>query len=256
MRTFPFGDSPVTVQIAEYGAGDPVLILHGGAGPTSVDAFAQRLADEFGVRVIVPTHPGFAGTERQPGVDSIPDLAALYEALLGDLGVDGVLVIGNSIGGWIAAELAARGTPRVDRLILVDAVGLEVEGHPVVDFFALDFDQLAVLSYADPERFRIDPAALPPAAQSAMAASRAALRDYAGTTMVDATLGHRLSGIRRPTLVVWGDHDRVVDPEVGRAYAAAIPDARLVVMSGTGHLPQLESPDALLDLVRAFVQKP
>lgn len=224
-----------------------VLVLHGGAGPQSVDDLARRLADHWGARVLVPTHPGFAGTERDDAVRSIRDLAELYAGLIAE--ESGVTVVGSSIGGWIAAELAAAvaGGDRVGRLVLVDAVGLQVEGHPVADFFALTFDEIAELSYANPEGRRIDPEALPPAARAAMQAGRAALRDYAGTTMVDPTLGERVGAISAPTLVVWGAADRIADPAVGQAYADAIPGARLVVLPGAGHLPQLERPEALLD---------
>jgi pimeloyl-ACP methyl ester carboxylesterase len=252
-RTITLGVEKAALQLSEYGDGRHlVLLLHGGAGPTSVDAFAQTLATERDVRVVAPTHPGFSGTERQPGIDTIADIAALYDALLNQLGATDATVIGNSIGGWIASELALRGNDRLGRLVLVDAVGLPVDGHPVADFFALDLDQLAELSYADPDRYRIDPSALPPAAQQAMAASRQALRDYAGTSMVDETLAQRLPGIRVPTLVVWGDHDRIVDEQVGRAYASAIPAARFVLLERTGHLPQLESPDRLLEVLDGF----
>lgn len=252
-RTITVGSEDAALQLSEYGSGDRfVLLLHGGAGPTSVDAFAQTLAADRDVRVVVPTHPGFAGTERQRGIDTIADIAALYSALLDELGATDATVIGNSIGGWIATELALLGNDRLGRLALVDAVGLPVEGHPVADFFALDFEQLAELSYADPDRYRIDPAALPPAAQQAMAASRQALRDYAGTSMADETLGGRLGGIGVPTLVVWGDHDRIVDTHVGRAYADAIPGARFVLLEHTGHLPQLESPERLLEALDGF----
>jgi pimeloyl-ACP methyl ester carboxylesterase len=252
-RTITVGAKEASLQISEYGDGHRfVLLLHGGAGPTSVDAFAQTLAADRDVRVVVPTHPGFAGTDRQPGIDTIGDIAALYDALLNELGAMDATVIGNSIGGWIATELALLGNDRLVRLALVDAVGLRVDGHPVADFFALDFDRLAELSYADPDRYRIDPSALPPAAQQAMAASREALRDYAGTSMVDETLAHRLGGIGVPTLVVWGDHDRIVDEHVGRAYAAAIPGARFVLLEGTGHLPQLERPERLLGALDGF----
>ena len=252
-RTVTVGPEKTALQLGEYGDGDHfVLLLHGGAGPASVDAFAQKLAADPDVKVVVPTHPGFAGADRQPGVATIADIAALYDALLDELEATDAIVIGNSIGGWIAAELALLGNERLGRLVLVDAVGLHVDDHPVADFFALDFEQLAELSYADPERFRIDPSALPPAAQQAMAASRQALRDYAGTSMVDETLARRLPGISVPTLVVWGDHDRIVDAEVGRAFASAIPGARFVLLERTGHLPQLESPDRLLEALDGF----
>src|SRR5262249_26607129 len=177
---------PVRVTVTERGAGQPVLLLHGGAGPTSVNGYADRLAWDRSVRVLTPTHPGFDGTDRPAGLTTVRHLAGVYAALLEALDLTGVTVVGNSIGGWIAAELGLLRSPRVARLVLVDAVGIEVPGHPVVDFFTLTYPQIAKLSYHDPDAFRIDPDALPPAAQAALAGNRATLAVYAGQSMVDA----------------------------------------------------------------------
>ncbi len=162
-------------------------------------------------------------------------------------------MIGNSIGGWIAAEIALRGSPRITRVVLVDAVGIEVAGHPVADFFSLTMDQVAELSYHDPDSFRIDVSRMAPAQQAAMAGNRAALAVYGGTpSMVDPTLRGRLSAIAVPVLVLWGESDRIVDPDYGRDYAAAIPTARFQLLNGTGHVPQIETPQLLLSAVAAF----
>src|SRR5580704_19306228 len=95
------GDVPVTVTVTERGQGRPFLLLHGGAGPQSVEGFAELLAAQG--RVIVPTHPGFGGTARPEGLDSMRSLARVYAGLLDELGLRGVTVVGNSIGGRIGA---------------------------------------------------------------------------------------------------------------------------------------------------------
>src|SRR2546423_5450433 len=179
----------VELTFTERGAGRPFVILHGGAGPLSVSGFADLLAEAERVRVITPTHPGFGGTPRPDSLDSVRGLAALYVTLLDELQLTEVTVIGNSIGGWIAAETALRASPRIGRVVLVDAVGIEVAGHPVADFFSLTMDQVAELSYHDPDSFRIDVSRMAPAQQAAMAGNRAALAVYGGTpSMVDRTL--------------------------------------------------------------------
>ena len=241
----------IDVTVTESGAGHPFLLLHGGGGPQTVAAFAELLAQH--ARVITPTHPGFAGTARPDALASVRGLAALYVALLDELDLTDVTVAGNSIGGWIAAEMALLHSPRVSGVILVDAAGLEVPGHPVADFFSLTLDQVAQLSYHDPVTFGVNLAAMPPAVRAAMPGNRASLAVYAGTTFVDPTLAGRLAGITIPTLVVWGDADRIVDPDYGRAYAAAIPGARFRLLAATGHLPQIETPDQLLADVTDFV---
>jgi pimeloyl-ACP methyl ester carboxylesterase len=243
------GIGPVEVSVADYGSGQPFLLLHGGAGPASVTGFAERFAAAHQVRVLAPTHPGFGGTARPEALDSIAGLAALYRALLDQLGLTDVTVIGNSIGGWITAEIALLRSPRVSGIVLIDAVGIEVPGHPVADFFSLTMDQVFTLSFHNPAPFRIDPSTLPPAAQAVAAGNRAAIATYAGASMSDPALAGRLGTLEIPTLVLWGDSDGIVDLDYGRAYAAAIPMARFQVLPATGHSPQLETPDQVIHAI-------
>lgn len=241
----------VDLELAQHGEGHPFLLLHGGAGPQSVASFAAALADRQHAHVLVPTHPGFAGTPRPEELDSVPALATLYRDLLDLLDLTDVTVIGNSVGGWVAVELALLHSPRVSSLVLVDAVGIEVPGEPVADAFAMTPAQIADHSYADPDRFRIDPAALSDAQRIGMTANMATLRTYAGT-MTDPGLRARLADLDVPTLVVWGEADRIVTPEYGRAYAAAVPGARFELLPAAGHLPQVETPDPLVQLTWTF----
>jgi pimeloyl-ACP methyl ester carboxylesterase/quercetin dioxygenase-like cupin family protein len=248
------GNVPVTYT--DRGSGLPVLLLHGGAGAFSVAGFAELLAASGQARVIAPVHPGFDGTPRPDELASIPGLAAVYRQLLRDLDLTDVCVIGNSIGGWITAELTVAESTgpdrRVSSAVLVDAAGLQLDAAPVPDFFSLSLDQVFDLSYFNPDAFRIDPAALPPERAAALAANRSALLTYAGARMSDPTLLSRLPQVSIPTLVVWGAADRMVPPEHGRAYADAIPGGQLRLIAKAGHLPQLETPDELLAVITEF----
>lgn len=249
------GEIPTT--ISERGSDHTdrsVLLLHGGAGPASVAAFADLLAEDAATHVIAPTHPGFGGTLRPGSLSTIAGLAELYDALLEALDLEDVTVVGNSIGGWIAAELALRHPSRVTQLALVDAVGIAVPEHPVVDFFALTPPQIAEHSYYDPAKAVIpELAMLPPAAREIALGNRATLAVYGGA-MADPELLSRLASIHVPTTVFWGEADRIVDPDYGRAYAAAIPNARFVLLEETGHVPQLETPLLLLDAIRGLIE--
>lgn len=244
---------PVPVTVRENGDGHTYLLLHGGGGPQSVTAFADLLVGAGRAKVITPTHPGFAGTPRPEALSTIRGLAATYAALLDERDLDDVTVIGNSLGGWIAAEMAVLGSPRIGHVVIVDGVGVEVPGHPVVDFFSLTPAEVAERAYHDPDRFGVDPAAMPPEQREAMAGNLAALTVYGGEAMTDPGLLARLAGVAVPTLVLWGDSDRIADVEYGRAFADAIPGARFQVLADTGHLPQIESPDVLLRAIREFV---
>ena len=240
---------PVQVSLDVAGEGLAFLLLHGGGGPDTMSRFGQLLAEVSGARTLVPTHPGFAATARPEQLDSIRRLAALYGALLTDLDVSDVTVVGNSIGGWITAELALAASPRVGDIVLIDAVGLDVAGQPVADFFTMGYGEFLERAFRNPDPFRVDPTSLAPAAQAAAAANRSALAVYTGGQMNDPSLAQRLGAVAVPTLVLWGDSDRIASPEYGRAYADRIPGARFRLLADVGHLPQVENPEAVLQAI-------
>ena len=244
------GDIPLSGD--ERGAGRAVVILHGGAGPVSVTRFADLLAERTGTRVVVPTHPGFGGAPRPEALTTPEGLAEVYAGLFEALDLDDVTVIGNSLGGWVASELAIRHPSRLGRIALVDAVGIEVDGHPVASIDSPA--KLVEHSWYDPSKAPVlDPAALPPAAREILAGNRAALAVYGGS-MVDPALRARLATIDVPALVLWGEADRIVDPEYGRAFAAAIPAARFELLPRARHVPQMETPEVLLEALAPFVR--
>jgi pimeloyl-ACP methyl ester carboxylesterase len=137
-------------------------------------------------------------------------------------------------------------------VVLVDAAGLQLPDHPAADFFSLTMDQVADLSYYNPDAFRIDIDALPAPAKAAMAGNRAALGVYGGAAMADPGLLGRLPAVAVPVLVAWGEADRMIPPEHGEAYAKAIGGAEFLLIPRAGHMPQLETPDELLRAVLAF----
>ena len=244
-----FGEIPVTVT--QRGQGRPVLLLHGGAGLDSVAGFAALLAGRHPAQVLTPVHPGFGGTPRPAALDSPRKLGELYRNLLGQLGLTGVTMVGSSVGGWIAVEAALAAPDRFARLILLDAVGLDSADHPVADYFSMTLDQVFDVSFAHPDQYRIDPATLTDEQRAVAAGNRAALEVYGGRSMADPGLAARLAGITVPTLVVWGEADRMVTPDYGQEFAAAIPGATFRVLPGAGHLPQIEAPDAVLSTLQA-----
>lgn len=253
-HTLTLGEGTVDLTVEVHGEqGRPFLLLHGGGGPQTVTPFAALLAERRPARVYVPVHPGFGGTSRPGGLTDVGTLAALYKELLDILDLRDVTVVGNSIGGWITAELAALGSERISSAVLVNAVGIEVPGHPVADTFSLTPVELSRLSFHDPSKFRFDPSALTEAQRAVMAGNRAALEVYSGPyAMADPTLTERLAKVAHPTLVAWGESDRVVDAEYGRAYARAVPGAEFRLLAGTGHMPQSETPEEFLPVVWDF----
>ncbi|MGZ8177599.1 alpha/beta fold hydrolase [Williamsia sp. SKLECPSW1] len=246
-------DGTVPVMVDDRGSGRTLLLLHGGAGPASVAVFAEMLVSR-GERVVTPTHPGFGGTPRPEAVAGAAALAEVYDGLLDALDLTDVVVVGNSLGGWVAAELVLRENPRIAALVLVDAVGLAHPTEPIVDFFALTMDEVVELSYheSNRDRARADLAALPDEARAAMPGNRAALFAYGGSSMADETLSARLTAIAVPTLIVWGAADHIAPVSHAHLYTEAIPGAELDLIDEAGHLPQIETPDRLADDILRF----
>lgn len=237
----------LTLTFDDRGSGPAVLVLHGGGGPLTVARFVDAMSAH--ARVLAPVHPGFAGTPRPDGFDSIEQIADAYVALLDELALTDVLVVGFSIGGWIANALALRAGSRLRGVVLVDGAGIMVDGEPCADVFSLTPQQLSALSCHDPARFGIDPSALSEAQKAGMAANMRTLAAYGrARDMGDAGLRARLADVRVPVLVVWGESDRVVTPAYGRAVAASFPDARFELIAQCGHMPQIEQPERLLEL--------
>ena len=244
LRHETLGDLALTLD----DRGPAVLVLHGGGGPLTVARFVEAMSAHS--RVIAPIHPGFGGTPRPESLASIEQLADAYAALLERLQLTDVLVIGFSIGGWIANALALRAGPRLRGVVLVNGAGIVVDGEPCADVFALTPPQLSALSYHDPARFGIDLATLTDAQKAGMAANMKTLAVYGrARDMGDPALRARLADVQVPVLVVWGESDRVVTPAYGRAVAASFPHARFELLAECGHMPQIEQPARLLALV-------
>ncbi|MEW2521620.1 alpha/beta fold hydrolase [Actinacidiphila alni] len=248
------GSLDVTVDV-QGDHGRPVLLLHGGGGPQTVTPFAALLAGQRPSQVFTPLHPGFDGTVRPDWLTDVRTLAQVYARLLDVLDLRDVAVVGNSIGGWTAAELAALGSDRISSVTLVNAVGIPVPGHPIADTFGLTPVELSRLSFHDPSKFRFDPSALTDAQRAVLAENRATLQLYSGSyEMADPGLPARLAKVTAPVLVAWGASDKVVDAGYGRAYAAAIPGAEFRLLPGTGHMPQSETPEQFLPVVWDFTE--
>jgi len=241
------------IRLADAGSGPAALILHGGGGPPTVEPIATHLAETH--HAFTPTHPGWNGTPRPARLTRMADLGAAYLALLAKLDLTNVLVVGSSLGGWIAAEMALNADrERIGRLVLIDSVGVDVPGQPIRDFFALDARGVADYSFHDGNRFYVDPATLPSEQLATRQANMATMRAFAGDPyMHDPSLLGRLGAVAVPTLVLWGESDRIVTPAYGRSMAAAIPNAQFEIVREAGHLPQIEQPEATFRAIDRYL---
>lgn len=229
----------------------PLLFLHaaGGGGWTP---FLDGLSRAFDV--LAPDHPGFDESDAIDDVEGIDDLVYHYLRLLDQLGIEQAIVVGASLGGWIAAELAVHSPHRVERLVLMSPVGLRIPEAPPTDLFFLPPERLVETLFHDPAAA----AGLFPAEPSVDDILRAyrnntAFARYAWRPFLnDPKLERRLYRISAPTLVIWPDDDRVVPRAHAERYAARIPDARLEVIEDCGHALYGERPQEITRAVLAF----
>jgi len=243
------------IELFEGGEGAPVLFLHSGQGVTAGDPFLALLAQEW--RVIAPSHPGFGKSSLPDWVDSVDDMAHIYLELMDRLGLDKVDLIGCSIGGWIASDIATKVPDRIKRLILVGPVGVKV-GTPdkldIPDVFAMPQEKFAQLIFHDPDKFRPDLKSLPDEAIAVMARNRETLALIAWEPyMHNPKLKHRLHRVTAPALFLRGESDGLVSAQYLEKYAALLPNARTETIAQAGHAPQLEQPRVLFEKALAFL---
>jgi pimeloyl-ACP methyl ester carboxylesterase len=261
MTSLDTGPAPATVldlhgiplTVRQFGEGPPLLFLHGLDGPTPGAAFLSLLASHF--RLIVPTHPGFSGTPVPDAIDRIDDLAYLYLELLDALRLDGVMLAGASLGGWIAAELAVKCNHRLAGLVLVDSVGIKPgdrETRDIPDMFAMSLATFAELTHHDQSRLP-DFSAMSDEALGEISQNREAAALYLWEPyMHDPKLLGRLHRVGVPALLLRGESDRFVSATYTDAFRAAIPNAQLITIPQAGHSPHLEQPAAFAGHVLSF----
>lgn len=235
------------------GKGRPLLLLHGGGGPQAALPFFGRLAESFDV--IAPVHPGFGGTKIPDHFDGLEDLVYLYLDFMDALELKDAVLMGFSMGGWTAAEIAVRNDARLARLILVDSVGIKPGGptdRDVADIFGLPAPEVTKLAFHDPSKAP-DIGAMDDDQLAEIAANRIALALYTWEPyMHNPKLKHRLHRVRVPTLLIWGASDRLVTVQYGEALRDLIPGAKMVVVPEAGHAPQAEQPEVFVDHVLSF----
>ena len=248
----------ITVELQRGGSGPPLLVIHGELGvPGWLDSFAQ-LAERYDV--IVPSLPGYGRSTRPDWIMGVHDLAAWITWFARDLDLDtSVNVIGCSLGGWVAAEIATVAPQLFNKLVLVGAMGLKPEHGEIFDYFLEGGLTGLRRAFHRPEQssefmrywgkeWTPDQADL--VEQHREMTCRLAWKPY----MHSLSLRHLLPGITTPTLLVWGREDAITPIERGELYQRAIPHARLTIMDNCGHMPEMERPTEFTQLVQNFLR--
>lgn len=246
----------INLQVFHGGRGDPLLVLHGAGGNPGWMPYHEALAEHF--HVYAPSHPGFGASDRPDWTDRLHDLAYIYRWFLDASDLGPLPVIGFSMGGWLAAEMAAMCPDLIRRMALVGAAGMKPSEGEITDIFLITPEEVGELRFYDKtqvpqydELFGQEPA--PEQQQTAVWDREMAALLTWKPYMYNPKMPFLMAQVKTPTLVIWGREDAIVPVNCGERYQQAIPGAKLRVIDHCGHSPQLEKPQAFLDTVLPFL---
>jgi pimeloyl-ACP methyl ester carboxylesterase len=264
------------IDVVELGAGDPIVFIHGHAGSWT-NWLEQLPVLARSHRVVAMDLPGFGRSPLPEHAISITEYARDVEAVMEQLGIDTAVVVGNSMGGFIAAELAIRFPARVSGLVLVSAAGLSTKYAQMPARFMANamyergLEVIAPLTRVPPRRaarlarrrrlrgaalylVAAHPQSLHPAMAWELVRGSGAPAVAAGSAAIARyDFRDRLPEIACPTLIVWGDTDRTVPPSAADEFMRLIPGSRKVIFEDTGHLPMIERPARFNALLNKFL---
>jgi pimeloyl-ACP methyl ester carboxylesterase len=244
-----------TIGYRRLGRGPSLLFLRSEDSLPDAPEFVDALARDFDV--IVPDHPGFRSSDTPDWLKGIGDAAYFYLDFLEHLGLSTVHLVGSSLGGWIAAEIAVRDCSRIATISLISPFGVRRRGVAFGDIFMWTPEENLRNRVLDPalaDRF------LEAARTQSQDAETAYLKDrYAAARLCwhprfyNPELERWLHRIVRPLHLIWGDSDKIVPHAIAEAWQRALPRARLSVIERCGHLPQVEHPAAAAEMIRSFI---
>ena len=238
------------IHMLRSGTGDTVLSLHSIEGNLGFLPYLDALAQS--ARVYAPTHPGYGTSERPEWLETISDLARFYLWMIQELGLGRVHLIGGFLGGWIAAEMAVMCPQALHTLTLVGTAGVRPADGEITDIFLLGEEGTLNLAIGDPSPIGAAIEAEEPNVRirGREMTTRLCWKPY----MHSPSLIHLLPRVEVPALVVWGEHDRIVPVSAGERIADAMPNARLVMIAGAGHLPHIEKPEDVIPLLKKHME--
>ena len=239
---------------------DPVLFLHGLGGAGKWEACHMALGTA--ALTYLPQLPGWREGQAPDSLPSVKDYARLTVDLMDALELERVILVGHSIGGWIALWVAALEPTRVNRMILSDALGLDVPSAPAPSLADLDeesfakavFAKLGLIATAQPDGFGAEWENVRRGPEfERQWKGRGLVAGLTESGSADAELTGMLPSIQADTLLVWGRQDGLSPLEHGEALRAALPNSRLDLIDGCGHLPMAEKPETFNRMVRDFL---
>jgi pimeloyl-ACP methyl ester carboxylesterase len=239
------------IHVLQGGAGPDVVFLHGASGLDADNPFLLKLAQKY--RVTAPLLPGFGQSDECPTIRDMQDVTLHTLDVLEALGLKNPILAGHSMGGMIAAEMAAVAPNEVEKLVLIASAGLWIEEYPVPDIFSLlpkEFPPLLFHDAAFGQKMMTadvdisDPAFLIP-----FLVNNSRQMGMAGKFLFpipERGLKDRIHRIKARTVLVWGDSDRIYPAPYAHAFKEAIPGAELVIVAEAGHMVPVEKPDPVI----------
>ena len=244
-ETLPFDVDGVSTVVKAIGKGPAIIALHG-AATLEGHQWARALADRF--RVYLPFHPGFGESGPAPHVRGMQDLVIHYLHLLPALKVDRPHLVGHSMGGWMATEIAAVAGDRFNRLVLIAPAGLNHPDHPMANLAEIPPQELpGYLAHNVEVALKYFPGGAEAPSPEEFGAARQREDEALGNILKTHGFGHPnlgrwLSRIPNETLIVWGEKDRLTPPGQAKIWAGLIPKAKVLMVPGVGHFAMQEAP--------------
>jgi len=240
----------VKTVVYSAGKGEPLVLFHG-AGTVDGFDFAEQWAEKF--RVIVPYHPGFGESGDDPAITEIHDYVMHYLELFDALKVDTMRLVGLSMGGYLAAKFASEHGHRVKKLVLIAPYGLHVPEHPTLDIIATPGEELGPMLVSNFDALK---KRLPEKPDMEFIGAR--YREATSFARLfwehptDPKFPRHLHRVKMPTLIVWGDEDKLMPVQQAQTWRGLIPNAEVMVVKGAGHIVQLDKPETV-DAIGRFL---
>jgi pimeloyl-ACP methyl ester carboxylesterase len=237
------------VNLRRGGTGEPLLFLHGASGAPVIMPFMEKLAQRFDV--LVPEHPGYGLSDEPEWLDNIHDAAYFYLDLLKQLDLKNITLVGSSMGGWMAMEMAVRDTSRLKSLVLVSPAGIMAPGVQPADIFLMPPEELVRRLFHDQKiaEQRLAEPMTPEAIDISLKNRHTTARLAWEPRLHDPHLPKWLHRIDVPVQIVWGREDRILPVGFVDEYKKLLPRARVHVLESVGHLPHAEKADQFVDIV-------
>jgi len=242
----------ISVRMLCAGAGEPLVFLHGAGGFPGWLALFDKLAPHY--ELLVPEHPGFGTLDNAGAIRDIADMAMYYLDFFDGLDSDRVHVVGSSLGGWIAAEVAVRNCARLKTMTLISPAGVRVKGVPMGDGFIWSPEEVTRNLFHD-QSFAERALALTPSEEETdrMLANRfMAARLGWQPRWFNPALERWLHRVKVPTLILWGENDKLLPSAYARRWQERLPGARVEIIPECGHLAHVEKSDLVAEKMRAF----